>query len=221
MLYGWRYQSCCGKVICTGCVCAPIYDDQGNEVDNDKCPFCRSLPPSSDEEVNERLTKRKEAGDAQAIFSLGCYYRDGSDGFTQDYDKALEHWHRAGELGHAAAYSTIGSAYYKGEGVEIDKKKAKHFVENAAIRGSVVARHNLGLVEREAGNMDRALKHFIIAVGFGDSDSLDCIKEMFTYGHATKEDYTKALLSYQKYLGEIKSRQRDEAAAAGEEYRYY
>ena len=162
-----------------------------------------------------------EAGDARAIFSLGCDYRDGSDGFTQDYDKALEYWHRAGELGHAAAYGTIGSAYYKGEGVEVDKKKAKYFVEKAAIRGSVVARHNLGLVEEVAGNYERALKHYMIAVVSGDNDSLKQIKVFYSDGHATKEDYRKALQLYQTYLNEIKSDQRDEAAAADEEYRYY
>ena len=34
-------------------------------------------------------------------------------------------------------------------------------------------------------------------------------------------DYTAALQLYQVYLGEIKSPQRDKAAAAREEYRYY
>jgi len=36
---GYRYMTCCGKVICCGCAYAPLYDDQGNEVDNEKCPL--------------------------------------------------------------------------------------------------------------------------------------------------------------------------------------
>ena len=40
-------------------------------------------------------------------------------------------------------------------------------------------------------------------------------------GHATKDDYTKALRAYQAYLVEIKSTQRDKAAAASANYRYY
>ena len=40
-------------------------------------------------------------------------------------------------------------------------------------------------------------------------------------GHATKEDYAKALRVYQAYLVEIKSAQRDEAAAYSHEYKYY
>jgi len=76
-------------------------------------------------------------------------------------------------------------------------------------------------MEKIAGNYDRALKHFLIAVRCGHSDSLERIKQMYTYGYATKDEYTKALQLFQAYLGEIKSDQRDKAAAAGEKYRYY
>ena len=84
-----------------------------------------------------------------------------------------------------------------------------------------MARFNLGICERDEGNMDRALKHYMIAAGSGHSNSLKRIKDLYSKGYATKEDYMKALQSYQEYLGEIKSVQRDVAAAAGEEYRYY
>jgi len=43
----------------------------------------------------------------------------------------------------------------------------------------------------------------------------------FLNGHTTKDDYMTALRLYQEYLVEIKSSQRDEAAAAHERYRYY
>ena len=39
-------------------------------------------------------------------------------------------------------------------------------------------------------------------------------------GKATKDVYTKALRSYQEYLNEVKSSQRDKAAAAREDYKY-
>ena len=44
---------------------------------------------------------------------------------------------------------------------------------------------------------------------------------MYTIGEATKEDYTTALRAYQEYLSEIKSKQRDKAAADNENCRYY
>ena len=68
--------------------------------------------------------------------------------------------------------------------------------------------------------MNRALKHFIIAVGFGDNKSLKTIKEMYKDGYATKDDYAKALQAYQAYISEIKSDDRDKAAEYDEQYKY-
>ena len=219
---GWKYQLCCGKQICMGCYCAPVYDNQGNKVDK-VCPYCRVPNPKSEEERGERGRILMEKGNAIAIYDKGCFYYHGKYGHPRDRKKALEHWHRAGELGHAMAYSNIGYAYSYGQGgVKVDMKKANHYYELSAMMGNERARHNLSLVEEEeAGNMDRALKHLMIAVGGGFNLSLERIKELYTDGTVTKECYTKALQAYQEYLGEIKSVQRDKAAAAHEEYRYY
>ena len=90
------------------------------------------------------------------------------------------------------------------------------------MKGNSYARHSLGVEEEMIyNNVDRAIKHYVIAAGGGHIDSCKRIKQLFTNGHATKEDYTKALQAYQTYLGEIKSAQRDEAAAFDDEYKYY
>jgi len=223
---GSSYYACCGKRVCSGCAYAPVFDSQGNIVSGiKKCPFCRIPVPKSYGEMIERYERRIQADDVIAIYGMGCYYRDGvCNGkyeFPQDMNKALKLWHRAAELGNADAYCNIGSTYYRGTGVEVDLKKAYHYYELGAIGGDVYSRNNLGIFERDEGNMDRALKHFLIAVRGGHSESLTEIKQFYSDGYATKEDYTKALQSYQAYLGEIKSAQRDKAAAAREENRYY
>ena len=87
--------------------------------------------------------------------------------------------------------------------------------------GDTDARHNLGVYEYNKGNMDRVIKHHMLAAGGGDNDSLKKIQEMFMNGEITKDDYTKALQAYQAYLSEIRSPQRDEAAAFDEDYKYY
>ena len=89
------------------------------------------------------------------------------------------------------------------------------------MRGNANARHNLGVKDYEGGNMNRALKPFMIAVGSGDDDSLRNIKQLYLDGHATKDDYAKALRAYQAYLSEIKSDDRDKAAAYREDFKYY
>ena len=89
LLSGSRYQSCCGKNICSGCIHAM-----------DKiCPFCRTPTPKSDGKYIEQIMKRVDAGDAQGIASLGYYYSNGMYGLPQDHAKALKHWRRAAELG--------------------------------------------------------------------------------------------------------------------------
>lgn len=140
---GRRYYNCCGKEICSGCCYAPVYDSQGNEVDNHKCPYCRTPWPSSDEEIVRRFKNRMKAGDPVAMCNLGVCYRDGVYGFPQDYTKALELFHRSAGLGYAPAYLNIGYSYQYGEGVEVDKKKANHYYELAAMMGDEASRHTI------------------------------------------------------------------------------
>ena len=229
---GRTYVACCGKSICTGCVYA--FQSRAFKARKDQlCPFCRTPPPNSDEEEIKRLEKRIELNDAEAIYQLGIYYAEGMYELPRDISKALELWHRAGELGCANAYYNIAHAYKNGDGVERNEKKAKHYWELAAIGSSIESRTNLGVIEGQAtymnlgameadlGYFDRALKHFMIAVRGGDAKSLKNIKAFYSQGLATKEDYTKAQQAYQAYLDEIKTDQRDEAAAFSEEMQYY
>ena len=212
------YMSCCGKLLCRGCIHAVALRDGGVSL----CPFCRTPAPTSDEEFVEGYMKRMELNDPLAIHNVGSYYDQGKNGFTQNYEKALELWHQAGKLGYSEAYYNIGNAHRNGNGVERDNKRAKHYYELSAMQGDVLARHNLGVQEyKEAGNKDRALKHFMIAAGGGNKDSLENVRRIYKAGHATKDDYNNALRAYQEYVGEIKSKQRDEAAAYDPDWRYY
>jgi len=217
---GRRYQSCCGKVVCSGCVYAPVYDDQGNVVTKFTCPFCRTPPARSNGELIERVKKLVDTGNANAIYNFGNYHFKGEHGYPQDITMALELWHRAAELGHSRAYYNIGITYNTGDGVELDEKKAMYYLELAAMRGEVDARYNLGALE-ETGNIENALKHYMIAVRDGDNESLKRIQVLCKTSHATKDDYAKALNAYQSYLDEIWSDQRNEAAEYNDQYKYY
>ena len=79
--------------------------------------------------------------------------------------------------------------------------------------GNVHARHNLGLWEKYAGNMDRAVKHWMISAAAGDDDSLKAIQQCFLNGHATKDDFERALRSHKEAQDEMKSDQREAAAS--------
>ena len=205
----WRYQTCCGKILCMGCIHAAYLAD-----DRELCPFCRTPEATSDGEAIERMKKRAEGDDAIAMKNLGGLYERGWMGLPQDYEKAMELWLRAGELGCAESYRSVGNAYRTGEGVERDMKKAKHYYELAAMGGDVDARHNLGCMEEEAGNMDRAIKHWMISAGAGDDDSLEAIRKCFMKGHVTKDDFEKSLRSHKDANDEMRSEQREAVSAA-------
>ena len=68
-------------------------------------------------------------------------------------------------------YSSIAHAFCNGEGVAKDEEMAKRYWEQAALGGHVTALYNLGIKEEFVGNMSRSIKHYTIAVGFGDVES--------------------------------------------------
>ena len=201
-----NYQACCGKLICCGCMHAV---EAGDVMIT--CPFCRTPAPKSDGEAIEMTNRRVEANDASAIYNLGCNYYDGKYGMPQDYGKANKLWLRAGELGYTTAYFSVGNIYDNGDGVERDMKKAKYY-GLAAMMGNASARYNLGHLEEDVGNMDRAVKHWMISASAGHDKSLRRIRECFLNGHATKDDSEKALRAHKDANDEMKSDQREAAA---------
>ena len=230
------FESCCGKDICNGCIIAMYERDilvmVLREGDDSLCAFCRTPGAKSYEEEVARAKKLMEKGNADAYYMLANYYDCGTMGMPQDRTKANELYLKAGELGCAEAYFNLGYSYNYGEGVEIDKKKAKYFYELAAIRGDLSARHNLGVLEKQTGNLHRAMKHFILAARAGHEGSLNAVKEGFMHcvlvakaGHkeslavkkgfmagiVTKDDYASTLRAYQTRQDETKSDARDRA----------
>ena len=209
-------------IICAGCIFAIATRDKVNE----PCPFCKVPSPNGDKAIR-MMKQRAEIGDAHAIHSLGCLHSRGyCDSYghnvvPQDHAKAVKLYHRAAELGDAASYCNIGTAYHNGKGVKRNEKKAMHYYELAAMGGVVTARYNLGVLEKRAGNMGRAVKHYTIAAGTGSTRSLEHITQMYKDGYAMRYDYAKALCEYQENLIQIKSPQRDEAAAFDNGYKYY
>ena len=129
------YKTCCGNILCAGCALA-----SAEESDNGPCPFCRKPTARTVEEVLKRLEMRVELNDPNAIFLFGMEYFEGGVGVEQDIGKAVELLHRATELGSINAHSKVGGLYWRGDGVQVDNKKANYHLEIAAMAGNVRAR---------------------------------------------------------------------------------
>ena len=93
------FQSCCGKIICTGCLCAMMMSDEGGA---DLCPYCRTPDEPTDEGTVKQIKKLMDKGNGEAFFEFANYYGGGTMGLTQDYQKANELYLKAGELGYVS-----------------------------------------------------------------------------------------------------------------------
>ena len=210
-----NFESCCGKIICNGCIYRMTEKDRERGELISLCAYCNEPPATSEAEEVERLKKlMKKYGNARAFSILAGHYANGDFGMQRDMPKANELWLKAGELGCHEGYYNLGYSYRMGNGVEVDQKKARHFYELAAMNGNVGARHNLGCVELEAGNEQRAYKHVILSARAGDKNSLDKVKAGFINGMVTKDEYANTLRAHQKIQDEMKSKDRDRAEEA-------
>jgi len=155
----YLFSSCCCKFMCNGCSYADYMSSGRN-----RCPFCREPVVNDKDENNKRLMKRVEVNDPNALRQMGAIREK-----EGDYDKAFEYFTNAVKLGDVRAHYHLGCMYYEGEGVEKDLENAIYHWEKAAIGGHPVARHNLASYEaKNNGNIERAVKHLIIAAKLGD-----------------------------------------------------
>lgn len=203
---GQKYQACCGKLLCMGCIYA--FQSKNNRR---VCPMCDAPEPTAHAQAIKMIKKRVALDDTYAIHQLGHFYNDGSMGLPQASKKAVNLWLRAAELGLPRAHYSVGNAYCDGKGVEKNLAKAKNYWELSAVGGNVFARHKLGQLDC-AVDMDRAMRHFMIAAAAGYDDSLRQIKEAFKCGHATKDDFAKALRAHKEAKDAMRTDERETVA---------
>ena len=210
------FQSCCGKRICDGCICSMMREIIGRgkiELKDQICPFCRMPPAGSAQKEVERVQALITKSDnVYAYNKLADYYSGGELGLPQDWAKANDLYCKSGELGCARAYHCLGRSYADGRGFEMDKKKAKYYWEIAAMNGDAQARIELGGIEFEQGNYDRAYKHYMIAARAGNEKALEGVKAGYMDGIVTKDEYAGTLRAHHDRQKEMKSDERDKAA---------
>ena len=194
------FYSCCSKTICDGCDYA---HDRSNGGDN--CPFCRE-PDPDDEDFERRLMKRVKVNDPVALLHKGidCY-------IERDYTTAFKYWTKAAELGNVDSHANLGGMYEEGEGVEKDEEKAAYHWEIAAMGGHPWARHNLACHEEVNGNIERSVKHLIIAASLGYDESMKALWKHYSDGNITKKGLEATLRTHKAALDAMKSSQRDAA----------
>ena len=181
------YQACCGKEICKACGMEneESINKQNEEKNTGKkvvltCPFCREPVPTAGLEYLRQLQARCLRNDPAAFTLMGEQYRKGERDIAKDDLRALDCYIRAVELGGAVACTCIGTCYDQGIGVSVDKKRAALFERVGALRGEVVARHNIGCSEHdELGNHENGIRHWKIAAEAGYQNSLNALRDIY------------------------------------------
>ena len=197
------YHPCCSKIVCLGCVAAN-YERMERERRGLTCPFCRDAVHEGDR--NQKMMKRIQANDPNAMCEVGEECDE-----QGNYVEAFRHFSKAAELGDADAHFYLSVVYRGGKGVKMDKKKEIYHLEEAAIKGHNDARRNLAYYEERKGNIERSVRHLIIAAKLGDDVSISTLKKFYADGDVSKESFAAALRAYQAVVNATKSSQRDVA----------
>ena len=143
--------SCCMTIVCKACYYTNLKRDwEKNGIE--KCPFCRTEGPMSPAECDKRAKDRADKNDPFAIYEQGLTLA--KKGY---YEPAFKYFSKAADLGYVAAHNELSTVYRLGLGQQKDEKKELFHREQAAIGGHPVARYNLGAIELENGQLDRAI----------------------------------------------------------------
>jgi len=83
-------------------------------------------------------------------------------------------------------------------------KKAKFHYEAAAMAGHEGARLNLGTMEAQSGNIERAVKHRV-----GEYDAMHTLTKNFEQGWVSRDTIDSTLTAYNSSCAEMRSEARD------------
>jgi TPR repeat protein len=75
--------------------------------------------------------------------------------------------------------------------------------------GHVLARNNVGIIEANSGNMERAVKNWRIAAAGGEFYAMHSLQMMFEDGLVNRETMNSTLTAYNNSCAEMRSEARE------------
>jgi TPR repeat protein len=214
-----NYWVCCGQKLCLAC---EAETDRALLITNRKrkdkklppmelsCAFCREPVHEDDSDFIKRYEERINKGDVDAMTTLGERYRLGLSGLVRDEAKSLELYTRAADLGCPDGLARLGICFVNGGlGVTKDMEKAMVYFEDAAKKGHVVSRINLGILAQHRQKHDLALKHYRLAAAAGFEPAVKELWKYFSSDQLTKAELEETLRAHHAACNAMKSEERE------------
>ena len=122
----------------------------------------------------------------------------------KNYQKAIELYEKAIELGNSWAMNNLGVMYDKGEGVEQDYQKAKELYEKAIKLGNSQAMNNLGIMYDKGNGVNqdyqKAIELYKKAAELDNDWGTHNLANMYRLGNGVNLDHQKAIELYEKAI---------------------
>lgn len=159
--------------------------------------LCVTVPGFSQTDVDEQA-KAKE------LLEKGVNYYSGRNGYSRDYEKALDCLSQAAALDNADAQYALGLMYENGNGVEQDYAQAFEWYMKAAQKNSSRAQNSVAFFYDEGLGVDQsfveAAKWYQKAADNNNGEAQFNLADMYAKGIGVEVDYDKSLELYRKAM---------------------
>ncbi len=143
------------------------------------------------------FVKARELGVKKASFYLGLLY-DWYCYPKEDFQLAKVYYEE--NIDNPSAQVALGFMYQYGQGVEVDKKKAKTLFQTVVNAGYADGYYGIGAIEADSGNHTKAFDYYNKALAGTEQCYkmwiMDNLGDMYRYGVGVKQDCTKAVEWY-------------------------
>jgi TPR repeat protein len=128
-----------------------------------------------------------------------------------DQTKCIELLRESADLGFPPAQYQLGKFHRHSEmGLEQNEEEGLKYYEKAAEGGDLDARHNLGCLEGQNGDVVAAMRHWRLAASGGYRMSMDGLITYFEDGSLHHGDLAEAIRAFYRSRAEMKSEGRDQ-----------
>lgn len=160
-------------------------------------------------EALECYKKAGSLGNANALYKVGLFYREGRKGIDKNYGMAQEFYKKAIQLENVAAMNDLGSMYFNGNGIKQNYKEAMSWYKIAASLDNDVAMSNLGNIYYYGYGVKKdytkAISWYKKAADLDNANALNKLGRIYFYGDGISKDVEKGnkLLQKAAELGNI------------------